>query len=192
MADAAVRRAEGDVQTASAIANPNASVSDGPILNYSDRETPAGTCVGCSKQNLSWGVGDNGAIVDPIAGKRWLRVNVARAAVAAARMTRADAAAQPRDSLVKQQYSSRRSSQPRCWIHSRDSEDPREDPHLVPPSVPAPNRRRGPRADRGAKARRRPSRSSRRRRASELPRSASPSSWGHETWRRTSKSTVSP
>jgi outer membrane protein TolC len=103
MADAAVRTAEGNVQTSTSVANPSVSVSDGPILNYSAQDSRENPCIGCSKQNLSWSVGDNGALVDLLAGKRGLRVEVARAAVAAARKTRADAE-RNLAFLVKQQY----------------------------------------------------------------------------------------
>ena len=103
MAEATVRSAEADVQTAAGIANPSVSVSDGPVLNYSAQGTGGNPCVGCSKQTLAWSLGDNGAIIDALAGKRGRRVDVARAALAAARMSRADAERNV-ELLVKQQY----------------------------------------------------------------------------------------
>jgi cobalt-zinc-cadmium efflux system outer membrane protein len=87
-AEAAIRTAEGNAQTAAAVANPQISASDGPTLNY---EANGPGCSGCSRQNLSVAVGDNAAILDALVGKRGLRLEVARAALAAARLARADA-----------------------------------------------------------------------------------------------------
>jgi len=70
IADAAVMTAQGNAQTAAAVPNPQISASDGPVLNY----VTTGNCSGCARQNLSWGVGDNGAILAEAAGKRGLRV----------------------------------------------------------------------------------------------------------------------
>ena len=88
IADAAVRTAQSNAQTAAAVPNPQVTVSDGPVLNY--LASGAG-CSGCSQANLSWGVGDNGAIFAEMAGKRGLRIDVARNAIAAAKLSRADA-----------------------------------------------------------------------------------------------------
>jgi cobalt-zinc-cadmium efflux system outer membrane protein len=88
LADAAVRTAQSNAQTAAAVPNPQVSVSDGPVLNY---QAGGAGCAGCSQANLSWGVGDNGAIFAELAGKRGLRVDVARNALAAAKLSRADA-----------------------------------------------------------------------------------------------------
>src|SRR6185312_238284 len=85
---------------AAAVANPNASVAVGSALNY-DPSVPG--CSGCSRLAVNWGLSDNAAIMDFISGKRGLRVKAARAALAAARMGRADA---ERNLVfqVKQQY----------------------------------------------------------------------------------------
>ena len=100
IADASVRTAEGDLQSAAGLANPQVSVSSGPMLNYS--ASGAG-CTGCSQAVINWGVGDNAAIVGAIAGKRALGVEVARAALAAARLSRADALRRL-ELQVKRQY----------------------------------------------------------------------------------------
>jgi len=86
VADAAVRTAQGTAQTAAGIANPSVSVSDGPTFNYII--TGPG-CSGCSRQNISFGVGDNAATFDELVGKRGLRIEVARAVLAATRLGRA-------------------------------------------------------------------------------------------------------
>jgi cobalt-zinc-cadmium efflux system outer membrane protein len=86
MAEAAVYSAEGDVRIAGAIANPGVSVGYGRILNYD----PAG-CEVCSANTWSVGVTDNAALEDTLSGKRALRLRVARAALAAAKMSRVDA-----------------------------------------------------------------------------------------------------
>jgi len=100
VADAAVRTAQGTAQTAAGIANPSVSVSDGPTFNYII--TGPG-CSGCSRQNISFGVGDNAATFDELVGKRGLRIEVARAVLAATRLGRADAL-RNLEFGVKQQY----------------------------------------------------------------------------------------
>ena len=86
MAEAAVYSAEGDVRIAGAIANPGVSVGYGRALNYDP-----GNCEVCSANTWSVGVTDNAALEDTLSGKRALRVRVARAALAAAKMSRVDA-----------------------------------------------------------------------------------------------------
>jgi cobalt-zinc-cadmium efflux system outer membrane protein len=88
IADAAVRTAQGNAQTAAAVANPQLSVGTGPMFNYN---SGGPGCTGCSREVITAGVFDNAAILDDLAGKRGLRVEVARAALAAARLSRADA-----------------------------------------------------------------------------------------------------
>ncbi len=99
MADAALRTAQGNAQTAAGLANPSVSFSDGPTFNY---VVPPG-CSGCARQNLSFGVGDNAAVFDELVGKRGLRIDVARTVVASARLARADALRNLQFG-VKQQY----------------------------------------------------------------------------------------
>jgi cobalt-zinc-cadmium efflux system outer membrane protein len=89
IADAQVSSAEGDVHISRAVANPNFMVAAGPAFNYNGHDTPA--CPGCQQYELQWGVSDNGALMDAISGKRGLRIDVARAALKAARLQRVDA-----------------------------------------------------------------------------------------------------
>ncbi|MCU1279110.1 MAG: Heavy metal efflux outer membrane protein, CzcC family [bacterium] len=88
IADAAVAGAEGDVKIAGAVANPNWSLFGSYSFTYNANATN-------STLESPWGVtaglGDSNALVDSLSGKRWLRLKVARAALAAARMNRADA-----------------------------------------------------------------------------------------------------
>jgi outer membrane protein, heavy metal efflux system len=88
IADATVRTAEGNAQTAGGIANPQVSFSTGPMLDYN---ASAPGCSGCSREVINAGVSDNAAIFDSLVGKRGLRIEVARAALAAARLSRGDA-----------------------------------------------------------------------------------------------------
>lgn len=100
IADAAVRTAQGNAQTAAAVANPEVSASTGPMLNY---DAALVGCTGCSREVINLGVADNAAIVDDLVGKRGLRVEIARAALAAAKLSRADAQ-RNLELQVKQQY----------------------------------------------------------------------------------------
>jgi cobalt-zinc-cadmium efflux system outer membrane protein len=86
IAEAAVRSAEGDVKIAGAVPNPIGSVGYGHTINYN----PAG-CAQCSENYWSFGLSDSAAIEDALSGKRGLRLKVARNALAAARLSRADA-----------------------------------------------------------------------------------------------------
>ena len=88
LADIAVRSAEADVKTAGAIANPAFTLGYGRVLHY-DPTTPP--CDGCSANQYTVGVSEQGALFDALTGKRGLRKDVAKAALAAARMNRADA-----------------------------------------------------------------------------------------------------
>jgi cobalt-zinc-cadmium efflux system outer membrane protein len=86
IADAAVQSAEGDVTAADAIPNPGLSVGFGPSF-YTRCVTPP-----CSAPAyLSAGLTDNAAIEDTLSGKRGLRVDVASAALRAAKLSRTDA-----------------------------------------------------------------------------------------------------
>ena len=89
IADAAVTGAEGDLKIAGAVPNPNWSLFGSYSFTY-DSKTP-----GDNKLESPWGVtaglGDSNALEDSLSGKRWLRLKVARAALAAARLNRADA-----------------------------------------------------------------------------------------------------
>ncbi len=96
IADAAVYGAEGDVRVAGAVPNPtwNLGYQHSIIAPGGGFNAPDGFTVG---------IGDNNAIEDSLAGKRGLRLKVARAALAAARLNRADAQ-RTLELQVKQSY----------------------------------------------------------------------------------------
>jgi cobalt-zinc-cadmium efflux system outer membrane protein len=83
IAEAAAQGAEGDAVAAAAIQNP--SVTGGYYRSFFQD--------GAFESHNGWlvGLGDSNAIVDTLSGKRGLRRNVADAALAAARLGRADA-----------------------------------------------------------------------------------------------------
>ena len=87
IAEAAVKNAEGDVKVAGAVPNPEVSIAYGHVFNY----PPAGCGPGCSPNQYTVGVADQAAIEDSLSGKRELRLKVARNALAAAKLSRADA-----------------------------------------------------------------------------------------------------
>jgi outer membrane protein, heavy metal efflux system len=96
LAEAAVEGAEGDVSVAGAVPNPSLSGSFGKSF----------VCDGCRflpTPALGVGIGDQTAIEDSLSGKRGLRLEVARAALRAARLGRADAE-RTGTALVKQQF----------------------------------------------------------------------------------------
>jgi cobalt-zinc-cadmium efflux system outer membrane protein len=91
LSEAAVQSAEGDFGTAGAVPNPSVNLGYGRVLPPYD---PAKTCPqdpGCSANSYTAGISDQAAIEDSLSGKRGLRLRVARAALAAAKMSRADA-----------------------------------------------------------------------------------------------------
>jgi cobalt-zinc-cadmium efflux system outer membrane protein len=83
IAEAQVESAAGDVSAAGAIANP--SIGGGYYRSFVAKNL--------YETNQGWfaSVGDSNAIVDALSGKRHLRVHTAEAALAAAKMQRADA-----------------------------------------------------------------------------------------------------
>jgi cobalt-zinc-cadmium efflux system outer membrane protein len=95
IAEAAAQGAEGDAMAAAAIQNP--SVTGGGYYSFF-QDSAFNTHVG-------WfvGLGDSNAIIDTLSGKRGLRRNVADAALAAARLGRADAQ-RTLELQVKQSY----------------------------------------------------------------------------------------
>jgi outer membrane protein, heavy metal efflux system len=97
IAEAAVEAAVGDVDTAGAVPNPSLSGTFGKSFVCTD---------GCNflpAPAFSVGLGDQNAIEDSLSGKRGLRLEVARAALRAARLGRADAE-RTGVALVKQQF----------------------------------------------------------------------------------------
>ena len=95
IAEAAAQAAEGDALTAGAIQNPNAT---GGLYHSFFND-------GLYETHNGWfvGIGDSNAIEDTLSGKRGLRKGVAEAALAAARLQRADAQ-RTIELQIKQQY----------------------------------------------------------------------------------------
>jgi cobalt-zinc-cadmium efflux system outer membrane protein len=96
IAEASVRNAEGDVGVAGAIPNPAINLGYGRVLppynsNARDATTGQLLCSGCSNNQWTAGISDSAAIEDSLSGKRSLRLKVARAALAAAKLSRNDA-----------------------------------------------------------------------------------------------------
>jgi cobalt-zinc-cadmium efflux system outer membrane protein len=87
IAEAAVKSAEGDVGSAGAVPNPVVNGGYGRVFNY---DAPPG-CDQCSANVWQVGLSDSAAIEDALSGKRGLRLKVTRNALAAARLSRADA-----------------------------------------------------------------------------------------------------
>jgi outer membrane protein TolC len=97
LADAAVEVARAGRVQASAVANPQLSGGIGHSFTYS----PA--CPGCSATAWNAGLSEQGALFDVLSGKRGLRISVAEAALAAARLDRVDAQ-RTLEQEVKRQY----------------------------------------------------------------------------------------
>jgi cobalt-zinc-cadmium efflux system outer membrane protein len=90
IAEAAVKNAQGQVDVAGAVPNPSVSGAWGTVLgSYNPNSQPCDG--GCSSTYWAVGLSDSSAIEDTLSGKRSLRVNVAKNALAAAKMSRVDA-----------------------------------------------------------------------------------------------------
>jgi cobalt-zinc-cadmium efflux system outer membrane protein len=87
IADAQVGQAEGDARSSGAVPNPALNVGYGRVLPPYD----SSQCSGCSANQYTVGLSDQNAIEDSISGKRDLRMKVAHNALAATKMSRADA-----------------------------------------------------------------------------------------------------
>jgi cobalt-zinc-cadmium efflux system outer membrane protein len=86
LAEAQLDMARGDERAARAVANPAASGSVGKSFGYD-----ASACSGCSALAFAVGLSDQAALSDAVSGKRGLRVDAARAALQAAKLSRDDA-----------------------------------------------------------------------------------------------------
>jgi len=86
IADAQVAEAEGDARAAGAVPNLALNLGYGRVLPPYDP-----SCQGCSADQWTVGLSDQNAIEDSLSGKRDLRMKVAHNALAAAKMSRADA-----------------------------------------------------------------------------------------------------
>jgi cobalt-zinc-cadmium efflux system outer membrane protein len=95
IADANTESAEGQVLINNAVPNPQVSASLGNAITYANTPFGQRNCMQngavCSPWTSSIGVTDSAALEDTLSGKRGLRVEVARAALAAAKMSRRDA-----------------------------------------------------------------------------------------------------
>ena len=87
IAEAAVRSAEGDEGVAGAVPNPALGLGYGRVLSPYNPNA----CPGCSANEYTVTLSDQAAVEDSLSGKRGLRLDVARAALAAARLSRSDA-----------------------------------------------------------------------------------------------------
>jgi cobalt-zinc-cadmium efflux system outer membrane protein len=95
IADAAVRNAEGAVKIAGAVPNPVVSASVGNAITYNAGPDSRANCLqngaSCPPWQNTVGITDSAALEDTLSGKRDLRQQVQRAALAAAKMSRLDA-----------------------------------------------------------------------------------------------------
>jgi len=100
LAEAAEDSAHGDLERAQAFPNPVVSGAGGHTFTYDP-----GRCesAGCSATQVSASVSDQGLLFDLMVGKRRLAIDVARAALDAAHLSRADAE-RTLAALLKQQY----------------------------------------------------------------------------------------
>lgn len=85
VAEAAVRGAEGDLRAAGSLPNPVLSAGVSHAFNYDP------SCAGCAATGFSIGASDQGLVEGALSGKRRLREDVTRHALAVARHARADA-----------------------------------------------------------------------------------------------------
>ena len=96
IAEAAVKTSEGAVLIAGAIQNPVANASVMNAFTYQWTKAGDADCnkngAVCTPWGYSFGLSDSAAIEDSLSGKRDLRLKVARNALAAAKMSRVDAA----------------------------------------------------------------------------------------------------
>ncbi len=100
IADAAVASAEADLRIASGFYNPSVSLGRGSSRTY---DPALCSSPGCSDVSYQASVSEQGLVFDFLTGKRHLRVNVAKAAVEAAKLSRADAE-RTLSFTLKQQY----------------------------------------------------------------------------------------
>ena len=98
LAEATVKSAEADVKSAAAVNNPSLSGSYMRSFDYDGN-----SCPGCSADGYGVGFSDSAALLDILSGKRGLRVDVARAALKATRLSRDDAR-RTLDAMFKEQY----------------------------------------------------------------------------------------
>ena len=100
LADAVVASAEGELKIAKAFPNPQVGGGGGHTWTYNPNHCEES---GCSQTPWNASLSDQGLLVDLLVGKRRLKVDVAKAALEAARLSRADAE-RTLVALVRQQY----------------------------------------------------------------------------------------
>jgi cobalt-zinc-cadmium efflux system outer membrane protein len=94
IAETQVKSAEGDVGVAGAVPNPTVSLTYGHVFDYSPNGPPPNDCPSgtfCDNNQYAAQISDQAAIEDSLSGKRDLRLRVANAALAAAKLSRNDA-----------------------------------------------------------------------------------------------------
>lgn len=96
IADAQVHSAEGDVRIAGAVPNPAVALTYGRVFTYTPNPPDASgsSCTGiafCDVNQYAANISDQAAIEDTLSGKRSLRLKVANATLAAAKLSRTDA-----------------------------------------------------------------------------------------------------
>lgn len=95
IADANTKSAEGMVTSAGAVANPVVNPAVGNAITYADTAYGRANCLQngavCTPWVFNLGISDSAALADWMSGKRDLRLKVARNALAAAKLSRADA-----------------------------------------------------------------------------------------------------
>jgi cobalt-zinc-cadmium efflux system outer membrane protein len=95
IADANTRAAEGVVLASGSVPNPVLTTSVGNAITYSNTQFSQTNCLAngaaCTPWIFNVGLSDSAGIEDTLSGKRDLRQKVARNALAAAKMSRADA-----------------------------------------------------------------------------------------------------
>ncbi|MGH7327742.1 MAG: TolC family protein, partial [Polyangiaceae bacterium] len=100
IADAQVKSAEADLASAGYVPNPSLQFIYGRVVDPTYNDSLAG---GQSSNSYTVGVSDQAALFDTVFGKRGLRKDVARAALAAAKMSKVDAY-RTLDFTLKQTY----------------------------------------------------------------------------------------
>jgi cobalt-zinc-cadmium efflux system outer membrane protein len=98
IAEAQVHSAEGDVRIAGAVPNPLVGLTYGRVFTYEPNPsnlnsscTAGGNNAFCDVNQYTASISDQAAIEDSLSGKRGLRLRVANAALAAAKLSRRDA-----------------------------------------------------------------------------------------------------
>ncbi|APR99359.1 TolC family protein [Pajaroellobacter abortibovis] len=87
LADAAVLKQRGEGIASAALSNPQVSFVIGPTINHV--KEPG--CSGCVRENIAWGISDQGALSSLLTGKQALKKGIAQGALWAMQWSRRDA-----------------------------------------------------------------------------------------------------